>query len=254
MKSTRLTLGILLLVAMSSAGCATAPPANEKTSPLPTGPTATATPTPAPMSAPAPASPMPGTQVGTTASGGVIMSGNRPTVPDSMPTADAKAVLESIPEPLPADQRVPPRQGSGAAAVTGVAALGDSTVADSLRVGDDGDVPVPAPSEPIGDKPGSVSGGAAAPPPPPPPPSGAATAAAECWRVQFAAVPEADRGERLKGAAESQLSVPCVVEKEKTLYKVRTRDCQGSAAADETRKRAIGVGFTGAFKIRDAKK
>lgn len=251
----------LALMGAWLAGCATAPPAGEKTSPLPGGQTTVVTPTPAPVpaSTPRPASPMPGTPVGTTASGGVITSGNRPTVLDTLPTADAKAVLETIPEPLPPDQRVPPKAGAGAAVVAGTAgasASPDSVAADTSR--SEGDVPVPSPTEPIGDKPGAAPPAGSSTPPPPPPPSGSAgapsTSSAECWRVQLAAPPEADRAEKLKSAAESQLGVSCVVEKEKTLYKVRTRECQDSAASDATRKRAIDSGFSGAFKIRDTKK
>jgi cell division septation protein DedD len=182
------------------------------------------------------------------------MSGNRPTVIDSLPTTDAQAVLQTIPEPLPADQRVPPR--SGAAAVTGAAIIADSTATDSAGTAN-GEPPVPAPTEPLGDRPSSSSGGAASTPPPPPPPpvvGGSSATPAECWRVQLAAVPEAERAERLKSAAESQLSVPCAIVKEKTLYKVRTRECEDSAAAEAIRKRAVADGFSGAFKIRDSGK
>jgi hypothetical protein len=260
------SLGLMLTAAWLT-GCATAPPAGEKASPVPGSATAATpipTPAPAPHTTTAPASPMPGIPVGTTASGGVIMSGARPTVTDSLPTADAKAVLETIPEPLPADQRVAPKAGAvvAAGAATGAAAVTpDSTATDTSRA--EGDIPVPEEMQPLGDKPGAVaSGSTSAPPPPPPPPpaaagaagaAGASTATSECWRIQLAAVPEADRSERLKSAAESQLGIPCVVQKEKTLYKVRTRDCQSSASADAIRKRAIEDGFSGAFKIRDAK-
>jgi hypothetical protein len=161
-------------------------------------------------------------------------------------------VLQTIPEPLPADQKVPPAAGAGAA-VTGVAITPDSAAADSA----DGELPVPEPTQALGDRPSSSAGGSASTPPPPPPPPAAAPSTAppaECWRVQVAAVPEADRSERLKSAAESQLSVPCVVQKEKGLYKVRTKDCQDSAAAEAIRKRAVADGFSGAFKIRDSGK
>jgi hypothetical protein len=55
----------------------------------------------------------------------------------------------------------------------------------------------------------------------------------------------------LKSAAESQLGIPCVVKKDRSLYKVRSRDCAGAAAADVLRKRAVAVGFSGAFRFRD---
>ena len=69
----------------------------------------------------------------------------------------------------------------------------------------------------------------------------------------MAAVPEKARAERLASGAQSQLDLPCVVEKEKTLYKVRSRDCLDSASADALKKRAVGDGFSGAFRFRAPK-
>ena len=125
---------------------------------------------------------------------------------------------------------------------------------------------MPEPTRPLGDRPrpapidtsASASAPSASPPAssaPSQPHSPAASTAPQrpdtCWRVQLAAVPEAARAERLKSGAESQLGVACVVQKEKSLYKVRTRDCGSAAGADQLRKRAVLAGFSGAFRFRD---
>jgi hypothetical protein len=178
-----------------------------------------------------------------------------------MPNSDANAVLQSIPEPLPASERVPARTP----AVTETPDAHDSTTApaDSSGAGTDADVPVPEPTRPLGDRPrppladsSAVSSPAAtpSPAPAPAPPHAAPSTPAKpdtCWRLQVAAVPEADRADRLKRGAESQLEVACVVQKEKTLYKVRTRDCFDAAAVERLRARAKAVGLTGAFRFRD---
>jgi hypothetical protein len=254
---------------------------------------------PAPAPAPAPATTagksdgLPPAPVGTTASGGTITVNGTvpdstlgkpwtPAVKDSTPSADALAVLATIPDPLGR-----PTPGTDAPSTTGSApppatapppgaavipapviaapratpARGDTTAASTAAdtaLGDSTAVPTPEPTQPLGDRPGSRP----VPETPAAPPAGSAagamapaTAAApvspdSCWRVQFAAKPERARSEKLKSAAESQLEVPMVIELEKGLYKVRTRDCMSEFAADALKKRAIAAGFDGAFKLR----
>jgi hypothetical protein len=57
----------------------------------------------------------------------------------------------------------------------------------------------------------------------------------------------------MRSAAESQLDGHWTVEKEGSLYKVRSRDCLDSAGAEALKKRAIADGFSGAFRFRAAK-
>jgi hypothetical protein len=257
---TRILAAILFLGVV--AGCAATAPQGNVPSPMPDARSAEprrepARPEAAASPAPAPASPLPGTRVGTTASGGAITatSPGRPAVADTLPNADAKAVLESIPEPLPPSERVPAR---APAATETQGSASDSAPAPADTAALDGDVPVPEPTRPLGDRPPpppSADATAAAPPAtsPAPPPATPSTPAKPdtCWRLQLAAVPESERAERLKSGAESQLDVPCVVEKEKSLYKVRTRGCMDSATIERLRARAKTVGFAGAFRFRD---
>jgi hypothetical protein len=243
--------------------------------------------------------------VGTTASGGTIQVNATPqhpataTVPavvDSAPSAEALAVLNSIPEPLAqsgtapvaaesastrpasAPEAVPPLVGTAPTDSGGPAAT-DSATAIPDTVG----VPVPSPTDPLGDRPGSLASKAlpeslAVPPaatpaapaagsttaprsgsgPAPTVASGSASAASRpvalaspdsCWRVQVAAPPERERADRLADAARSQLMITFVVEKESGLYKVRTRDCLSAVAADDLRRRAVTTGFEGAFRF-----
>jgi hypothetical protein len=225
--------GCLLIAAAALvwlAGCATTP------APAP----AAHTPPPAAGAPPAHA----GTPVGTTASGGSI-SVNVPdslaaAVVDSTPSADALAVLGTIPDPL-----------------------GRPTSENAAA-------PVPAPTPVLGDRPpataspdaGTASGGAAA--------GGAAAGGAaaggaaagagapaatksaasdSCWRVQVLAPPEKEHADRMAEAAQSQLGVPFVVEKEGGLYKVRTRDCLTPNASQALKNRAIADGFDGSFRF-----
>lgn len=246
-------------LAACAIGCATVPPRGGASSPLPSGPATSASPSPAATPAPTPAkvSPMPGTTVGTTASGGQITTTSSvPAVLDTLPSADAKAVLETIPEPLPAGERVPPRVPATRSTPT-PSTPADSVAAppDSSKADGESDVPVPEPTRPLGERPSPAAADSAPPASPHPnapaaPPSSAARPDS-CWRVQVAAVPESERADKLRSAAESQLVVPCVVQKEGALYKVRTRDCEGAAAADLLRKRAVAAGFSGAFRFRD---
>lgn len=215
----------------------------------------------------------PGSQVGTTASGGTIRVNPADSLPpmpaprDSTPSPDALEVLASIPEPLgrPSETAAPPRTETRATpSVPGPAAAARDTVEGRGGAAPDTtDIPVPAPTTPLGDRPGSrvsIPDSAVAPASPPPPspappstPPGAAPAPSgpePCWRVQVAAKPERPRSERLMAAAQSQLEVPWVIEREDGLYKVRTRDCFSEAAAEALRRRAIAAGFEGTFKVK----
>jgi hypothetical protein len=235
------------------AGCATLPP-------------------PAPRAAGAPpasaAAPAPGAPVGTTASGGTIrVNAAAPAVVDSTPSPEALAVLRTIPEPLAPSGEMPARPETSSAMAAGApqivppaaaAAPADSAASAST---DSAGVPVPSPTEPLGDRPGSLAS-AALPdsltvPPPSAPPGAAAVAPSSaapvppdsCWRVQVAAPPEKERADRLAEAARSQLMIAMVVEREGGLYKVRTRDCYTALAADDLRRRAVETGFEGAFRF-----
>ncbi len=236
-------------------------------------------PPPASGGASKPASPMPGTPVGTTASGGRITSTSpTPAVVDSQPSAEALAVLETIPEPLEPGERVPPPAGYEPATKPAPAAAPgarpDSTAPDSSAATEPG-VPVPSPTMPLGDRPGTLQraglpdsllapaghpgGGVAdtgaASPRGAAPPSGKKTVAPDsCWRVQVAAPPEAPRAHALREAAQSQLLVPMVIEREKGLYKVRTRDCLSAEAAESFRRRAKAAGFEGTFRFKDPRR
>ena len=277
-----------LAIVLVHAGCATvpAPAPGRPRSPLPDG-----TPRPA---ASAPASPMPGTPVGTTASGGrIVTSSPTPAVVDSAPSTEALSVLATIPEPLKPGERVPPPSNlrpmtpsttsEPAPSAPGTSAATDSAAVDSVSSAGEANVPVPSPTAPLGDRPGSLaraglldsllvppaapagsnapstSGGLApgAPATPgapsgtaaPPGAAGATAASDTCWRVQVAAPPETTRAEALRDAAQSQLLMPMVIEFEKGLCKVRTRDCLATAAADSFRRRAEAAGFAGAFRF-----
>jgi len=236
-----------------------------------------------PVPAPTPV-PAPGQVVGSTASGGHITQ-RTPAVVDSGPSADARAVLATIPEPVPAGERVPPSArvqqlypvhdatpGAGGPAADSLAA--DSTAGDSVS----GAIPIPEPTLPLGQRhsdviptiPDSVlramaDSGKAAPaagrpapgtPPAGTPPAGATAPSApaqatpdSCWRVQVAAPEESERAEQLRSAAESLLLVKMVVEKEGGLFKVRTRDCLSAEVANSLKARAETSGFTGAFRF-----
>jgi hypothetical protein len=145
-------------------------------------------------------------------------------------------------------------------------AAGDTLRASRPAEDDGGAVPVPEPTTPLRPSPVTVAPvdssasrpPAAAPvtppassPPatetapasPPPPSSG------ECFRLQVAAPAERVKAESRRSAAESLLLVPMVIERDKGLYKVRTRDCLSREAAASLRHRATESGFTGAFVI-----
>jgi hypothetical protein len=222
----------------------------------------------------------------------------RPALDTTVVSAEGRAVLATIPEPLPPAERVPaptreslaaPRPGgvtlpapaasydtlrasvpageaaatttaptasdtgaTAAARDTAAAAAPDSSAANSGGAA----VPVPEPTQPLGDRPGTLErmlapDTSAAPPPTAPPATPAAPAKAvpdTCWRVQVAAPADHAKAERLRAAAESQLLVPFVVEREKGLYKVRSKGCIDSAASESLRRRASLAGFSGVFR------
>jgi hypothetical protein len=168
--------------------------------------------------------------------------------PDSAPSRDALDVLATIPEPLAPGERVPP------AAAAAVAADADTGAAD---------VPVPALTPVLGDRPlPEVAASTDTTPPPaapvprallePQPMSGPGTPAVSdtCWRVQIAAWADRKKAERYLEAGRSQLPVPLVIETEKGLFKVRTRDCLNGQDANGLRRRAQDAGFDGAFRFR----
>lgn len=183
-----------------------------------------------------------------TVGGRARTSSPQPTAvaPDSAPSRDALDVLATIPEPLAPGERVPPPAFSAAADDSGSA-----------------DVPVPALTPVLGERPlpGVVAASDTTAPPVSPapralvePPSatgrGAAAVTDTCWRVQIAATAERAKSERYLEAGRSQLLVPLQIENDKGLFKVRTRDCLGGAAADDLRRRALDAGFDGAFRFR----
>jgi len=83
-------------------------------------------------------------------------------------------------------------------------------------------------------------------------PPAAKPVAGECWRLQVAAPEEKPKAESRRDAAESLLLVSMVIEFEKGLYKVRTRDCLTNTAAEALKKRAVDSGFDGAFVLNAA--
>lgn len=188
----------------------------------------------APARAPVPA-PAPPAAAGTPAPVRPAPGAPAAAVVDSAPSAEALAVLATIPEPL-----------GGA---TAMARPAPPEAYDTLRAGRD--VPVPARTEPL-------ARSAPMPEAPPPaaagaPPAAAAPAAAApdtCWRVQVAAPAERERGRSIRDAAESLLMVPMLVDREGGRHKVRTRDCLSRAAAESLRDRALASGFPGVFLVR----
>jgi len=172
---------------------------------------------------------------------------------DSLPSAEARDVLNTIPEPLPPGERVPPP------AMAQPYATADSTASAAPD-----SVPVPAETRPLGDAPGSLA------PTPTPPPGAAGTAGAAagaaagtaagaappaggkaapdtCWRVQVAAPKNAEEADQKRSAAESLLMTGFVVERDGAFYKVRSRDCLSREDAARLRDRALASGFAGTF-------
>lgn len=212
----------------------------------------------------------PGVAVGNTASGGSIVSrGSQPAVVDSGPSAEALAVLASIPEPLAPAERVPapavapesragapPASGTNGAPAAGAASAAPATTATIAA--DDSLIPVPAPTEPLGDRPGTLARVVAdtfpVMPPAAAPPEPVRARPDSCWRVQVAAPTDKQEADLKRQAAESVLLVPFVVEQEKTRYKLRNRDCLTREVADQLRRRAVESGFTGSFPVLEVKK
>jgi len=169
-----------------------------------------------------------GTRVGSTASGGsiVVHETPAPAVADSTPSPEALEVLGTIPEPL-----------------------GGRSAPESTEV------PVPSPTEPLGDRSRATTtlpDAPASPPAAPPPavaPAAAASSSDSCWRVQVAAPPDRERAHRMAQVAQSQLGVPFVIEHEGGLDKVRTRDCFSAGTAAALRNRAVASGFDGSFRF-----
>jgi hypothetical protein len=187
---------------------------------------------------------------------------------DSLPSPDAQRVLATIPEPLAPAERVPPPDSMRAH--DAAAAPPDTT---------HGGIPVPAPTEPLGQSSAAVdrmtspdsalavpggnaavgaaaagaaaagmSGGASAADAP----KSAAPAMAPgtpCFKLQVGAPTDAKKADGLKRAASSQLELEFDVAHVKTLYKVRTHDCFSREAVDALKARAIGAGFQGVFAV-----
>ena len=181
-------------------------------------------------------------------------------MPDTVPSRAAEEVLASIPEPLRPEERVPAPDAAAGEARSGepVDAASDSADASESDSGST-DVPTPEPTPVLGERPlpeilppadSALAGPPGALPgkPPAAPPAGL-TPPDTCWRVQIGAPTERIRAERYLDAGQSQLLLPMVIEKEKGLYKVRTRDCMGGSAADALRRRAKEAGFGGAFRF-----
>ncbi len=233
------------------------------------------TPAPVPATAPAPGTPAPSPAVAT-----------RTAIDTTAVSPAGSAVLGSIVEPLPQAERVPAptpaelRAAAPGAPATpgpgGVTEVAPEAAYDTLRftrpAADSAstDVPVPSPTQPLGDKPGTLArllapdtSASAAPAPPaasaPAPPVAAPPTrtpapaklapGTPCWRVQVGAPAERAKADGLRAAAESQLLVAFVVEREKGLFKVRTRDCVSGEAADALKRRATLAGFGGVFRF-----
>jgi hypothetical protein len=169
---------------------------------------------------------------------------------DGTPSAEALTVLGTIPEPLGAGEGGPVLDSTATANPEGAPPFSDSA---SGR--DSADVPIPAPTLPLGDRPrpalspDSISAPSSPPPSAPPPSAPSSAPSGPCWRVQVAAPPEAEKAAALRDAAESQLLTPVVIETEKGRRKVRTRDCLDADAAERLKVRAIAAGFKGAFRF-----
>ena len=229
----------LLLAALALGGCATLP-ARE-------APRGSAGGTPASRSTPrqSPASHGPAAQSAARA------------VVDSGPSEDARRVLASLPEPIPEGERIPPPEMSHASAASSAALdSAGGAIPDSARAS----IPVPAPTVPLGERPGggAIPDSALRPSAPlTPAVAPAATAASRpapattrpdtCWRLQIVAPAAKARAESFRAAAASQLLVPFVIEHERTLYKVRSQDCMPRASAEALKSRAKSSGFSGAF-------
>lgn len=231
---------------------------------------------PAPRQTPAASQGTSGTPAGTTSDAIPVPRpmGNARAVIDTVPSRDAQDVLARIPEPLQPSERIAPETPPARPATpASTPAPADSDTTQTTE--DAGAVPVPAATYPLGLEPppppdttstrdsvttqsAPPSTAPAAPPvakpaaptsPPPSSPPRTSTAPDTCWRVQVAAPDERAKADGLRAAAESQLLLPMVVEPEKGLFKVRTRDCMSAGASDALRRRATESGFAGTFRF-----
>lgn len=198
---------------------------------------------------------------------------------DTTPSSGARDVLASIAEPLRPEERVPPP--GALESPPDVPAPGDTFPARDEGAVDDTSttgVPVPDPTFPLGLEPPAapdttVDSTSFAPPvieapPPATPPSGSSSPSPTggaapsnppsqpapakpdtCWRIQIGAPADRAKAQSLQRTASSLLLIPMVIEPEKKLFKVRTRDCWDRAASERVRERAIASGFTGAFRF-----
>ena len=181
---------------------------------------------------------------------------------DSLPSDDARAVLRTIPEPLPPGETVPV-DSSALALPARTFPAPDTLAADTTGV------PTPAITAPLGENPDAprrsavldtttTAPPATSPPSSPSPPAtipaalppAAAPAADTCWRVQIAAYGERPVAEAHRVAAASQLLVPMAIENENGRLKIRTSECLTRSAAESLKRRAFDSGFPGAFLIR----
>lgn len=225
---------VVLFAALALAGCAARPVE------LPVS-------APPPAAAPAPAPARPATPAAAAV--------------DSTPSPEALAVLAGIPEPLgpaaaapsaPASR--PARPATPAKPAEPVAQAAPEAAFDSLRteVPASGDVPVPAPTRPLGAPTVAppVAPPVAAPTVAPVAPPAASAPPDTCWRVQVAAPADRAKGKSLRDAAESLLLVPMIVDREGGRFKVRSRDCLSRTAAESLRDRAVASGFKGVFLVK----
>ena len=197
---------------------------------------------------------------------------------DTLPSPEAVRVLATIPEPLAAGERL-------AAPARADTASGDTTAADSgASDASSRAIPIPAPTTPLGDRPGTLERmtspdsvgastdsskaargpartaaprekAAGAPPSPAPARSKKAgrasgpVAGQDCFRLQVGAPTDPRKAESLRKAAESQLDLRFQVKKSRGLYKIRSRDCLDREAVDHLRSRARAAGFRGVFAV-----
>ena len=218
---------LALAAALALAGCASGPALRAG---APTAP---------PVPAPAAAAVTPAPTPARAAPGAATIAS-----PDTVPSADALAVLAGIPEPLGAEAR-------GASPSAPASPEPEDAAGQA-------DVPVPARTPVLGERPlpeiVAPADTTTTPPAAVPPVSAPVAAAPDtCWRVQFAAWADRGQAERYLDAARSQLAVPLAIEKAAGLFKVRTTGCLDGAAADALRRRAREAGFDGAFRFRGGK-
>src|SRR5206468_1365373 len=183
-----------------------------------------------------PAGPASGTHPGSSAGAAARPGAPPAAVVDSTPSREALEVLGTIPEPIPAAQRVrPPPTATPPADTAASQPSPPSGVSEGSR-------PAPSPlavsSPPARPAPGSPRGSAASD---------------TCWRVQVGAPTQREKAERLREAAESQLLAPMAIEREKGLFKVRSSSCLDRVAAQRLKERAVAAGFTRAFRFAGRK-